>query len=400
MFTFVVISTLGAAQALFLSALLFGVARGKRSGNTWLGGFILSFGLLSAQDAIDGALLPIRVWQLAHFFDPLIFVLAPLLYLYVRAITNQPEKRAPIILAHLLPCVLVFGLVQTALRIPAPEERSALVREDYLGNPSVDPLLIVVALQMAVYWVLSVRRLRGYEQRLKQSYSEIERLNFRWIRVLLGVMTVLFAFWLIGLFVAKPILVRFNILACSISVYALGYVGLREARVFVGEIEESGPEAFREASPSTTEESAQKEPAEEDIAEALTGTLATKYAKSGLSSGLARSHLARLDQHMSTKKPYLQMALTLRELAEQLDISVHHLSQVINQNRGENFFDYVNRLRINEAQRHLADPTEKDKTVLDIAFEIGFSSKASFNAAFRKYARTTPTRYRKAQLPD
>jgi AraC-like DNA-binding protein len=85
--------------------------------------------------------------------------------------------------------------------------------------------------------------------------------------------------------------------------------------------------------------------------------------------------------------------LTLPVLARQLDCSPNHLSQVINEKLNENFFDFVNRHRIEEAKRLLTQD-ERPQKILAIALDTGFNSKSAFYNAFKKQVHMTPAQYR------
>ena len=121
-----------------------------------------------------------------------------------------------------------------------------------------------------------------------------------------------------------------------------------------------------------------------------------KYAKSGLNSERLIKHKNRLQQIMQSEQLYLRYGLTLPELAKAVGCSVNHLSQVINSGFGSNFFDYLNRLRINYAKQLLENRQGRADSVLDIAFTAGFNSNSAFYAAFKKHVGQTPAQYRRA----
>ena len=98
---------------------------------------------------------------------------------------------------------------------------------------------------------------------------------------------------------------------------------------------------------------------------------------------------------MSEKKPYLENELTLAKLAEMLSVPQHHLSQILNEKLNQNFFDFVNNYRIQEAKKLLVSPDGGLLTILAIAEEVGFNSKSAFNNAFKKVTNTTPSEFRK-----
>lgn len=111
----------------------------------------------------------------------------------------------------------------------------------------------------------------------------------------------------------------------------------------------------------------------------------------------AQKEVETLLSHMKTERPYLDPALTVSDLAKQLKTTPRNLSELINQNLGVSFFDFVNRYRIDFAKDLLRD---KSKTVLEILYAAGFNSKSSFNTAFKKHSNMTPSLYRRSVLPS
>lgn len=113
-----------------------------------------------------------------------------------------------------------------------------------------------------------------------------------------------------------------------------------------------------------------------------------------LSSKTEVYHQQLLDL-MKDQRLYEQSDLTLESLAEQLQISSGYLSQIINEKEEKNFFEFVNRYRIESVKERLADPDFENYTIMGIALECGFQSKSTFNATFKKYTGSTPSAYRK-----
>jgi len=79
-------------------------------------------------------------------------------------------------------------------------------------------------------------------------------------------------------------------------------------------------------------------------------------------------------------------------LAETVGISTHHLSEVLNQHEGKNFYQFVNEYRINYVCEQLK--MDKNIKILDLAMSAGFSSKSTFNAVFKQFTQHTPSQYR------
>ncbi|TGJ99416.1 helix-turn-helix domain-containing protein [Leptospira semungkisensis] len=117
-----------------------------------------------------------------------------------------------------------------------------------------------------------------------------------------------------------------------------------------------------------------------------------KYARS-LLLGVNRDALREsLKQLMERDKLYRDEELTLADLADELALSTHQVSELINQELGINFSAFVNDYRIQEACELLQK--EPDRSVLDIAFAVGFATKSSFHRAFQKHTGKTPSQFR------
>ena len=98
---------------------------------------------------------------------------------------------------------------------------------------------------------------------------------------------------------------------------------------------------------------------------------------------------------MEKHKPYLENNLNLRGLAQELDVNANYLSQVINEQHGKNFFEFINSYRVNELKEMMNDPTNRQFTLLSMAFDCGFNSKTTFNTAFKRITGLTPSQYLK-----
>ena len=120
-----------------------------------------------------------------------------------------------------------------------------------------------------------------------------------------------------------------------------------------------------------------------------------RYAKSGLDDAALRDFMARLSTLMREEHCYLEPDLTLPQLAERLDCSVNHLSQVINAGFGMSFYDYVNGYRVRRAEAMLSAEGAQSRAILDVALAVGFNSSSTFYSAFKKVTGQTPAQYRR-----
>ncbi|WP_339708393.1 two-component regulator propeller domain-containing protein [uncultured Kriegella sp.] len=105
--------------------------------------------------------------------------------------------------------------------------------------------------------------------------------------------------------------------------------------------------------------------------------------------------VARLDRLMKAEELYLDAELGLNQLAEKLGVSANHLSMLLNEYIGKNFYDYINTFRVAEVKRRLKDPAYKKQTISSIGGDCGFNSKSAFNRIFKNFTGQTPSQYQK-----
>ncbi len=101
---------------------------------------------------------------------------------------------------------------------------------------------------------------------------------------------------------------------------------------------------------------------------------------------------------MQTEKIYLNSDIRIQDIAISLNLPVHVLSHIINANLNQNFYDFVNTYRIDEAKFRLQNEKYKSLTIVAIAFDCGFNSKATFNRLFKQYTGLTPSQFKKDKL--
>lgn len=124
--------------------------------------------------------------------------------------------------------------------------------------------------------------------------------------------------------------------------------------------------------------------------------LIDKYATDPEKSALAN----KLSLLMQTERLFLQPELSLHELAQHLQTNPVQLSATINQVFGKNFNDYINGLRVEEFVRKYSTDTNRRYTLLSLALDSGFNSKATFNRAFKKIKGSSPQEYLNRENPD
>ncbi|HRZ79242.1 MAG TPA: transporter substrate-binding domain-containing protein [bacterium] len=123
-----------------------------------------------------------------------------------------------------------------------------------------------------------------------------------------------------------------------------------------------------------------------------------KYETSRLSDDTLKEYLRVLLKYMDEKKPYLNQNLSLKILADELSMYPHHISQLLSICLDRNFNNFISEYRVEDVKQMFMDADYDEDTILSIAFQAGFNSKASFNSIFKKFTGSTPSQYRSACL--
>ena len=122
------------------------------------------------------------------------------------------------------------------------------------------------------------------------------------------------------------------------------------------------------------------------------------FSLSLLKIGLSREELTllkwKLEEVMANERPYLDQEITLNGLAKLVGTSDKKLSALLNQSLAVSFYDFINSYRIDFAKDMIAQSQDKKQTILEVMYASGFNSKSSFNTAFKKHAKFTPSEWK------
>jgi AraC-like DNA-binding protein len=127
----------------------------------------------------------------------------------------------------------------------------------------------------------------------------------------------------------------------------------------------------------------------------LPKTEISKYKNSKLSQEIIIKYKTDLIYAMEIDKLYRNGKLSIQDISEKLTIPRQYISEVLNEHMNTNFQDFVNEYRVEEFIKRLQDDRYNHFTLLGIATDVGFNSKSSFNAIFKKFKGLMPTEYRK-----
>jgi AraC-like DNA-binding protein len=296
--------------------------------------------------------------------DPTFLVITPLLWFYVKELMGDRVRLALTSVLHFVPFAFIC-FCSIFLRSLQSDQELFTIIEQHAKLPVVFFWFLVV-IQFSCYQFFIQRKWQQYQQMIKQEVSNTEDISITWVRFFLFVFLILNVFFLFSLFAAIHLdfgvwLWRAVGIVFSLSVFALGYKGILQREIFnLSLAERIGP-----------------------------------LQKSGAPQSPDKEQVSKLIDFMSTHRPYLDPELSLSSLSKAVGVSRSQLSQLINDGVGENFYDFVNKYRVEEVKRLMTDPEVKNFSLLGLALEAGFKSKSSFNLIFKRFTGLTPTEYRK-----
>jgi AraC-like DNA-binding protein len=272
---------------------------------------------------------------------------------------------------HFTPAIFTYVYLIPFYFFYSSEEK-AQVDKGLVDDFSLFSNLILIGFIISgiTYSIVAYKKLLQHNKIVEDNFSYNSRINMNWLRYsILGIGAVFVTVALVS--VVRELLgfqFPFNadILFYSIIVafvVFVGYSGIRQQDLFSNV-------AYYENEVDRTER---------------------EYKKSGLKSETAMSKHGELLKVMETEKPFLNPKLTLPELAQNLSVSPNHLSQIINQYEQVNFYDFINKYRVEEFVQRAQH--NKSFSFLAHALDSGFNSKSSFNSVFKKFKSMTPSQY-------
>lgn len=302
----------------------------------------------------------------------ILFLHGPGLWFYVKSITDVKFKFKPIFLLHFVPFFYFLSFHYfNFIGLPV-QEKIHLVENDLFKDQifyKVSVLSIGVITIFYNFWAISL--IKRYRIRIKQSYSKIEDIDLTWLRTLsiaalicYSVNVAMFNLDLIFNFATYKFLMALTYSFASLYILFLGYFGLKQPDVFTSS--KRLPEFFYKSLKETN-------------------------TKPNDTSDEFITSLLRI---METQKPYLDPELTLSALSKLVNVKPEFLSRVINSQLNQNFFDFINSYRVGEFKNQCVSKINSHLSIVGIAYNCGFNSKASFYRTFKKSEGISPTAFK------
>lgn len=369
---------IGAIQATVLIVLLLRKTDNRKA-NYLLAVVLLIIGRMDITDLVPDRDLAQQYPLIIVFFDEYLCTLGVLLYFYVQSLTQANFKFNRSfwqITGFTLAIDATINIVRYYCFISKACPKNAFIL-------FLEVFDIVTIFIVATSLVLAFITLQKHEKSIKGRFTNLEKVTLQWLQNFMKVLGLLAVYW--ALMVLTDILVydyKINDVFYHISsislvclVYWIGFSQYMRPPMVI--VEQLPPKiVFKDVARSKQHHAT---------------------PKTHLNNSEMQHYAQLLQEAMQQHKLYLDSTLSLNSLAIHLNISPKHISQTLNQFIGKNLNDFVNEYRIEEVKQKLLDSKYAHLTILGIAFEAGFNSKATFQRMFKKVAKVSPSEFKKQQ---
>jgi len=315
-----------------------------------------------------------RNTKVNYYLIPLSLAVGPLIYFYIKSYITIGFSFTKKEIIHFVP-VLIYFLFRVGVYIYDRSQsgfnetqNGVFMQSDNYYNIEVFYIAIAAA-QLLLYLAFSIHAYYKYRKALVQQYSNTYKSELIWLRNFLFVYSFLFLYdvlqtltdgFLVDLHWTQEWWYQF------FSVLVVIYVGIKGYFTDMDSLKKV------------------------DLSIASSDTKKKAYPPFD-----KNQELQKLQDLVSAQKLYLDPNLSLTQLARAVRMSPSQVSDLINKGLGQNFNDYINKYRVEGIVKKLSDENNNHLSILAIALDNGFNSKATFNRVFKKKTGKSPSEYRK-----
>lgn len=334
--------------------------------------FIISFALLIAyfQNTLD--LTKYAFLIKTNILFSLLFV--PLLLLYLKKITGSLTKNKFKNFLLFIPFAIVL-----VYNIPFYFSDFNTKIEFYINELNFTPSIsakieeVFIQFSITIFGFLAILDVKSYSQRVDNFFSSHEKAKINWIKTIAFSMFILSLFALLisiaQFFISEiPMFIQFaTAMASTVIIYYIAYFFLLHPNALVDVSEKINTYVAKE----------------DDVKLSVNENI----KKTNINSDFEKKILELLE----TQKVYTNPEITINEIAEKIGIPAYLTSKIINQNLNTNFFNLINKYRIEQVKNELL--SSNNKTIIETAYQAGFNSKTTFYEVFKKNTGVSPSEF-------
>ncbi len=325
------------------------------------------------------------------------FLLAPSFYISILYFVKPTKTFRKIDWFHFVPFIIYVvaenvwndgkGSISTRFLFAINKDVSFLVRD-------VLPFLTLF------YLIKSYAVLVKHKANLKLISSAINKINLDWLFQFLFILLLTVVIWINDALFELPFLTEATPFVYAASIFFLAYFSIKQKTIFAfkeKDIKEISDIIDYEDYNTEVNTVQDKFVANEIDNTESPETEKEKTKLKRLNAEQVANLSVRLFSLMENEKLFLDNDLNLAAVAEKLNISIHEASFLINETTKDNFYNFINKYRVEEAKKLLASAKMEELNILGIAFASGFNSKTTFNTTFKKIVGISPSQYSKEQ---
>lgn len=352
-----IISIIAIFQSIFLSIFLLNYKNGRKISNKLFASILFIFAILIICSFTQSN----GIWEYFLKYHKIIFIILqfallinPFILLYVKSILDQEFSFKKKYMFHFLPFFIM--ILYLTMKIYLIEDFIIWDSPLWYINSSI------ILLQNLIYLIVTLRFIFLHRRSLQVFFNTKDRLQYTWLLFLIcGFIFI----WLIQIhsFILADVWHHYRWCTYTISLYsvtvflfinAIAYITFMNPALFI-----------------------------------------KKYQKSSLDEKDKKQYTKKLIDYIEKEKPFLNSEFSMTDLSKKLSITTCYLSQIINGYYSQHFHDFINKYRIEESKKLMRNPLNSHKSILELAYEVGFNSKSAFNRAFKKHTNITPSEFKK-----
>lgn len=365
--TLVFIYFYAALIGFFLAFAINFTKKGNMYAKLFIGGFIGIHSLFILEFVMFASRL---ILDFPHFYrisSAVALLFGPLLFFYFRSVTQKFKFRSKDVI-HFLPTVLILAfLIPVYFESSSEKLKMMLLIKDANRN---NVLIFLLKITSLIFYAFCIWKFQFSKMEINNALPQKTSIK-RWFKNLYRIhVAYIVAYMFYGVFayiIKSDISIyvyHFQITAMTIMILYIAYMAFVQPNIFSAELSEGVNTIF-----------------------------SPKYKKSGLTPGLSNELREELIKLLVQDKIYKKSDINLETLSNTLNTTRHNTSQIINEHFKMNFFELINKFRIKEAIRILESDVHGNLNIIDIAYEVGYNNKVTFNKAFKKETSLTPTEY-------
>ncbi|MBX2820996.1 MAG: helix-turn-helix domain-containing protein [Rhodothermaceae bacterium] len=375
----VIVFSVGCIQGVFLCIILFSLPSSNKTALRLLALVVAGAALMIGEELIE---VSRSSEQIPHVIGSTMLIpllLGPWVFLYCQCLALDRQRLRKQDYLHFLPFFFFAIDLLHYYLLPGNEKLAVINVGLFTKDTKMLVLLVFKAIHLFIYLFLSLQIIRSYKQSTPAQNTNTPRhQQVIWTGRILFLMTVclaiMYGILCMSILGYEPHVDSDHVgsLILTSLIYLLAFTAIKHPVLL------SGIEQFRDI--------------HREISQASTSSIS--YQSSSLDMKLKKDYLGLLLNYMEEDKPYRNSNIRLDDIAQALAIPSHHLSQVINEQLGVNFNEFVNAYRVEEVKQKLLNPSHAHLNILALAFDAGFNSKTSFNRIFKQFTGKTPSLYK------